>query len=164
MRIALYQPDIPQNTGSILRLAACMAVPVDIIEPCGFAWDDQKLKRAGMDYLDQVQITRHPSWEAFIEAHEFHDGPAEKIDDARPRDYRPRLILLSTKASNSYTNFAFHNTDILLFGRESAGVPEAVQEEADFRLTIPMAHGTRSLNVAQAAAMVLGEALRQVRG
>lgn len=143
MRLALYQPDIPQNTGAILRLAACFAVPVDIIEPCGFVFDDRRLRRAGMDYIDQAKLTRHTSWEAY-----------QAVE-------RGRLILLTTKAARVYTDFAFAPEDTLLLGRESAGAPQAVHDACQARLTIPMRAGLRSLNVALAAAMVLGEALRQ---
>ena len=146
MRLALYQPDIPQNTGTILRLGACMGVGVDIIEPCGFPFSDKGLRRAGMDYLDQVDVTRHLSWEDFLENH--GNKPC-------------RLVLLTTRGSTTYTDFGFLRDDILLLGRESAGVPEEVHHAADARIKIPMAAGVRSLNIAVAAAMVLGEALRQ---
>lgn len=145
MRLALFEPDIPQNTGTLIRLGACLGVPVDIIEPCGFVWSEPKLKRAGMDYLDQAEVVRHTSWQAFRAA--------------RASD---RLLLLTTKAAQPYTSFRFTPSDILLLGRESAGVPDAVHETADARLVIPMQPGFRSLNVALSAAMVLGEALRQV--
>jgi tRNA (cytidine/uridine-2'-O-)-methyltransferase len=144
MRLALFQPDIPQNTGALLRLGACLDVDVDIIEPAGFLMGDRALKRAGMDYLEKARLRRHPSWEAF----QADRGPG-------------RLLLLTTRASQSYTGFAFAADDTLLLGRESAGVPQAVHDAADARLCIPLRAGTRSLNVAQAAAMVLGEALRQ---
>jgi tRNA (cytidine/uridine-2'-O-)-methyltransferase len=144
MRLALYQPDIPQNTGSILRLAACLGVAVDIIEPCGFVLDDRRLKRAGMDYLGSVEIKRHSSWEAYA----GFDRPG-------------RLVLLSTKARLPYHRFAFEDADTLLLGRESAGVPPEVVEAADALVLIPMRPGLRSLNVALAAALALGEALRQ---
>ncbi len=144
MRLALYQPDIPQNTGAILRLCACLGVAVDLIEPFGFVWDDRHLKRAGMDYLDQVALTRHRSWDAFQTA---------------PK--AGRLILLTTRGTIAYQRFAFRADDTLLFGRESAGVPEAVHQAADARVAVPMRAGLRSINVAMTAAMVLGEALRQ---
>lgn len=144
MQIALYQPDIPPNTGTIIRLAACMNAPVHIIEPCGFAFGEKSFRRAGMDYIDQSLINRHVSWEHFLE----NKGDA-------------RLILLSTKAKKTYTDFPYQADDILLLGRESAGVPEEVHNICDERLIIPMSKGTRSLNVALSAAMVLGEALRQ---
>ncbi|MCZ4281850.1 tRNA (cytidine(34)-2'-O)-methyltransferase [Kiloniella laminariae] len=151
MRLALYQPDIPQNTGTMLRLAACMKVAVDLIEPCGFVLNDKKLKRSGMDYLEQAELLRHSSWNAFIA-------------DRDQRTDKGRLILLSTKAESSYTDFAFLPSDTLMVGRESAGVPEDVHSYADARIIIPMAQGVRSLNVAVSAAMVLGEALRQTAG
>jgi tRNA (cytidine/uridine-2'-O-)-methyltransferase len=144
MRIALYEPDIPQNTGAILRLAACLGIGVDLIEPFGFIWDDRRLKRAGLDYLDQVEIMRHRSWSAYGAARESG-----------------RLVLLTTHGTLPYHRFAFAADDTLLFGRESAGVPETVHQVADARLVIPMRRGLRSINVALAAAMVLGEALRQ---
>jgi len=144
MRLALYQPDIPQNTGTMLRLAACLGVAVDLIEPCGFIWDDRRLRRAGMDYLDGVDLTRHESWAAF--------GRHRRSG---------RLVLLTTAGDVAYTDFAFRPSDVLLVGRESAGVPPDVHEAADARLVIPMAPGARALNVAVAAAMVLGEARRQ---
>ena len=145
MRLALYQPDIPQNAGALLRLGACLGVPVDIIEPCGVLFDDRRLRRAGMDYLDQVAMVRHPSWQAY-----------EAVR-------RGRLILLTTKARRDYTDFAFTAQDSLLLGRESAGVPAEVHAAAAARLAIPMRPGLRSINVALAGAMVLGEALRQTR-
>jgi tRNA (cytidine/uridine-2'-O-)-methyltransferase len=144
MRLALYEPDIPQNTGAILRLCACFGVAVDLIEPFGFVWDDRHLKRAGMDYLNEVVLTRHRSWDAFYTA---------------PK--AGRLVLLTTRATTPYQRFAFRADDTLLFGRESAGVPDAVHRAADARLVIPLRAGLRSLNVALAAALVLGEALRQ---
>lgn len=145
LRLALYQPDIPQNTGALLRLGACLGVPVDIIEPCGFLLDDRRLQRAGLDYLERATLVRHPSWEAYEAARQ------------------ERLILLTTKATRSYTDFAFRAGDTLLLGRESAGVPEDVHAAAEARLVIPMRPGLRSINVALAGAMVLGEALRQTR-
>jgi tRNA (cytidine/uridine-2'-O-)-methyltransferase len=149
MRIALYEPDIPQNTGTILRLAACLGVPADIIEPAGFPTSDRAFRRAGMDYLDRVALQRHGSWQAF---------------DAWRRGERLRLVLFTTAASVSYLDHAYRPGDILLFGRESAGVPQAVHTAADQRLLIPMRAGLRSMNVAMAAAMALGEALRQTNG
>jgi tRNA (cytidine/uridine-2'-O-)-methyltransferase len=146
MRLALYQPDIPQNAGSLMRLGACLGVPVDVIEPCGFLLTDKNFRRAGMDYLTEAQVMRHASWARFQEA--------------RSR----RLVLLTTRAAVPYTDFAFAADDTLMVGRESAGVPDDVHEAADARLVIPMLAGMRSLNVAQAAAMVLGEALRQTLG
>jgi tRNA (cytidine/uridine-2'-O-)-methyltransferase len=147
MRLALYEPDIPQNAGSLIRLGACLGVPVDIIEPCGFLLTDRSFRRAGMDYLAQAEVTRHDSWIAFLAGFR-----AIKTG---------RLVLLTTRADQTYTGFAFAPGDTLLTGRESAGVPEAVHQAVDARLVIPLIPGRRSLNVAQAAAMVLGEALRQ---
>jgi tRNA (cytidine/uridine-2'-O-)-methyltransferase len=148
LRIALYQPDIAGNTGTILRLAACLDLGVDIIEPAGFDVSDRNLKRAGMDYLSAVALTRHISWTHF---------------DAWRRATDRRLVLASTKAAERYTDFAFRADDILLFGRESAGVPDAVHDSADGRILIPMVAGQRSINVAMSAAMIAGEALRQTR-
>lgn len=147
LRIALYQPDIPGNTGTILRLAACMGMAVDIIEPAGFVLSDKNLKRAGMDYLASVTMTRHVNWQRF--------------DEWRRSEGR-RLVLASTRAAARYTDFAFAENDILLFGRESAGVPDDVHEMADARVIIPMVEGQRSINVAMSAAMIAGEALRQI--
>ena len=152
MRLALFEPDIPQNTGSLLRLGACLGVGVDIIEPCGFLLTDKGLKRAGMDYLDLAEMRRHTSWARF---------QADRGSPAREGGPKGRLILLTTKGPQPYTGFAFAPDDTLLLGRESAGVPEAVHAAADARLLIPMRSGARALNVTQAAAMVLGEALRQ---
>jgi tRNA (cytidine/uridine-2'-O-)-methyltransferase len=149
MRIALFQPDIPQNTGTILRLCACLNVEAHIIEPAGFPVSDRHFRRAGMDYLDQVRIERHVAWQAF--------------EDWR-RGAGIRLLLLTTKASTSYLDCRYGPSDILLLGRESAGVPDEVLAAADARIKIPMQAGMRSLNVAMAAAMALGEALRQTRG
>lgn len=148
IRIALYQPDIAGNTGTILRLAACLDLGVDIIEPAGFDISDRNLKRAGMDYLGAVALTRHISWAHF---------------DEWRRDSGRRLVLASTKAADRYTDFAFRTDDILLLGRESAGVPDSVHENADGRILIPMVEGQRSINVAMSAAMIAGEALRQTR-
>lgn len=153
MRLALYQPDIPQNTGAMLRLGAALGVGIDIIEPCGFLLTDRGLKRAGMDYLKSAEIRRHESWARF-QADRGGEGG----------QMRQRLVLLSTRGDMAYTDFAFQADDILLMGRESAGVPPEVHDQADARLTIPLKPGMRSLNVAQAAAMVLGEALRQTGG
>jgi tRNA (cytidine/uridine-2'-O-)-methyltransferase len=149
MRIALYEPDIPQNTGTILRLGACLGVPVDVIAPTGFDMTDRTLRRAGLDYLPHVEIVRHPSFAEF---------------EAARRLRTCRLVLLTTRGSMTYTSFAFRPDDTLLLGRESAGVPDPVHELADARLRIPMQPGLRSLNVAVACAMVLGEALRQTGG
>lgn len=155
MRLALFQPDIPQNAGTLLRLGACMDVGIDIIEPAGFSLADRALKRAGMDYLEKARLTRHPSWEAFQAG---RDSPAR---EGGPDQTKSRLVLLTTRASQPYTGFAFAPDDTLLLGRESAGVPQAVHDAADARLCIPLIAGVRSLNMALAAAMVLGEALRQ---
>lgn len=146
MRVALYQPDIPQNTGTILRMAACLNVTVEVIGLAGFDMSDRALRRAGLDYLDQVQIERHVSFAAF--------------DNSR-RERSARLLLLTTTGASPYTDFRYADDDILLAGRESAGVPPEVHDAADARLKVPMSTGLRSLNVAVALAMVLGEALRQ---
>ena len=146
-RIALYQPDIAGNTGTILRMAACLGLAVDIIEPAGFDVSDRNLRRAGMDYLEMAALTRHVDFDRF--------------EDWRQSEGR-RLLLFSTKAEQPYTSFVFCESDILLFGRESAGVPDHVHDLADTRLNIPMPGGGRSLNVALAAAMAAGEALRQL--
>ena len=143
MRLALYQPDIPQNAGSLMRLCACLGVAMDIIEPCGFLLTDRNFRRAGMDYRAGTDLTRHESWEA------FRAGASG------------RLLLLTTGAAQSYADFSFRPSDTLILGRESAGVPQTVHEAVDSRLLIPMRPGMRSINVAQSAAMVLGEALRQ---
>ncbi len=148
MRLALYQPDIPQNTGTILRMAACFGVATDVIGPAGFDMTDKALRRAGLDYLDHVTLIRHESWDAFVEARGM---------DAT----RPRLVLLTSSASDKLSGFRSAADDILLLGRESAGVPEAVRTYADARVRIPMRAGMRSLNIAVAAAVALGEALRQ---
>jgi tRNA (cytidine/uridine-2'-O-)-methyltransferase len=147
MRLALYQPDIPQNAGALIRLGACLGVEIDVIEPLGFILDDRRLKRAHMDYLEHVQIRRHGSWERFLEQR----TPG-------------RLVLLTRAAKLRYTQFRFEADDILLLGRESAGAPAEVHERADARIKVPLRPGLRSLNVAIAAAMVLGEALRQTEG
>jgi tRNA (cytidine/uridine-2'-O-)-methyltransferase len=145
MRLALYQPDIPQNTGTILRLAACLGVAVDVVGPTGFDMTDRSLRRAGLDYLDHVAIARHETFEAF---------EASRAG---------RLVLLSSHAPVPHHEFAFRPDDILMLGRESAGVPDAVHAAADARVRIPMQPGLRSLNIAVAAALVLGEALRQTK-
>ena len=149
MRIALYEPDIPQNTGTILRLCACLGLEAHIIEPAGFPVTDRAFRRAGMDYLDRVVLTRHGSFAAFEDWRH-----ASRLD----------LVLMTTAAERGYLEHAFGNDQVLLFGRESAGVPEAVHAAADVRLRIPIAEGLRSLNVAMAVAMVAGEALRQTGG
>jgi tRNA (cytidine/uridine-2'-O-)-methyltransferase len=149
MRIALYEPDIPQNTGTILRLCACLGLEAHIIEPSGFPTTDRAFRRAGMDYLDAVTIVRHRSWQDFAA---WSGGEGH------------RLLLFTTGAALSYLDFRYRADDILLFGRESAGAPAAIHDAADARLKIPMRDGLRSLNVAVAAAMAAGEALRQTGG
>ncbi|MBX3515895.1 MAG: tRNA (cytidine(34)-2'-O)-methyltransferase [Rhodospirillales bacterium] len=148
MRIALYQPDIPQNAGTIIRTAVCFGLAVDLIEPCGFVLSDRHFRRAGLDYLAAATIERHPNWAAF---RAFHKAPA-------------RLVLLTTSAECVYTEFAYRDTDILLAGRESGGVPADVHAEVEARVRIPLKPGARALNVAVAVAMVAGEALRQTGG
>jgi len=155
VRLALYEPDIPQNAGSLMRLGACLGVGIDIIEPCGFLLSDRNFRRAGMDYLKSADIRRHESWTR------FHDDFSVGAPAREGGPNKQRLVLLTTKGDMAYTDFAFAPDDILLVGRESAGVPDAVHDAAQARLIIPMLAGLRSLNVAQAAAMVLGEALRQ---
>jgi len=146
MRLALYQPDIPQNAGAALRLAACLGLGVDIIEPCGFVWSEPKMRRAGMDYLDNVDLKRHSGWAAYT------------------KQVTGRIVLLTTAAADRFDDFQFRSDDTLLLGRESAGVPDDVHEAADARIRIPMMPGMRSLNVVNAAAIVLGEGLRQTKG
>ncbi|MEJ8572249.1 tRNA (cytidine(34)-2'-O)-methyltransferase [Microbaculum marinum] len=149
IRLALYQPDIPQNAGTLMRLGACLDVTVEIIEPAGFPVSERAFRRAGMDYLDQVSLVRHVS---------FADFARELTSEDR------RMVLLTTRSTVSYADFHFRPTDTLLVGRESSGVPDKVHEAADARIAVPMKRGLRSLNVAVAAAMVLGEALRQTGG
>ena len=149
LRLALYQPDIPQNTGTLLRMAACLGLAVEIIEPAGFDVSDRHLRRSGLDYLDHVALTRHASWSAF---------------EAWRRAAGIRLVLATTAGALPHTDFAFRPDDCLLMGRESAGVPEAVHEAADARVVVPIREGLRSLNVAVAAALMAGEALRQTGG
>ncbi|MDP6875310.1 MAG: tRNA (cytidine(34)-2'-O)-methyltransferase [Alphaproteobacteria bacterium] len=146
MRLALYQPDIPQNTGTLVRLCACLGVPLDIIEPCGFTFTDKQLRRAAMDYAERAELQRHDSWSDFLPG------------------LNGRLLLASTKGAVPYADFAFRNEDIILLGQEQSGVPEEVHARADARLVIPMQAGARSLNIAVAGAMILGEALRQTDG
>ncbi len=143
MRLALYQPEIPQNTGTLLRLCACWGIPLDIIEPCGFPLSDTRLRRAGMDYLERVQLERHVSWEAFLST---RSG---------------RVLLLTPHTSVSYVDFTYNAQDTLLLGQESCGVPPEVAEEVEIHLKIPMLPQRRSINVALSGAIVLGEALRQ---
>ncbi|MFY9287554.1 MAG: tRNA (cytidine(34)-2'-O)-methyltransferase [Alphaproteobacteria bacterium] len=146
LRLALYQPDMPQNTGAMMRLAACFGVALDIIEPCGFPWDEQKLKRTGLDYIQHANYTRHQDWQAFQATRQ-----------------KRRLVLLTTKSNQPYYSFDFRPDDILMVGRESAGVPEAIHQSVDAAITVPMQKDTRSLNVGMAAAIVLSEALRQTQ-
>lgn len=147
--VALYQPDIPQNAGNILRLAACLGVTAHVIEPAGFDLSDRALRRAGMDYIDAATLVRHATWAQF---------------ESWRVSSRQRLVLITTRGTRPHVAFRFAPDDLLLFGRESAGVPEAVHDAADARLVIPMRPGLRSINVAAAVAMVLGEALRQTGG
>lgn len=149
LRLALFQPDIPQNAGALLRLGACWAVPVDLVEPAGFLLGDRAFRRAGMDYLDDVDLTRHPGWDDFL---------------ASCRRQGRRLVLLTTRADAPLHRFRFRPGDTLLLGRESAGVPDPVHAAADARLRIAMSAGMRALNVAMAGAIALGEALRQTGG
>jgi len=146
IEIALYQPDIPQNTGTILRTAACLGTPVHIIEPAGFQWSLKSFRRAGMDYIDQVAISRHDSYAQFM------DEMAER-----------RLILATTKASQAYTAFEFQAGDVVMFGRESAGVPQEVHDAINHHITIPIRPQTRSLNIAVSVAMISGETQRQLQ-
>ncbi len=148
LRLALYQPDIPQNTGAAIRLCACLGIGLDVIEPCGFVWDDKKIRRSGMDYVEGADIRRHDSWPRFTEQYKG----------------RQRLVLLTTRGALPYTAFAFAPDDIILAGRESGGVPDDVHGMVDARLIIPLQTGRRALNVVTAAAMVAGEALRQTGG
>jgi tRNA (cytidine/uridine-2'-O-)-methyltransferase len=145
MRIALYEPEIAGNVGAVLRLGACLGVAVDLIEPLGFAWDDRRVRRAAMDYIDHVEVVRHASFDAF----------RETLGSSR-------LVLFTTKATQSLYDFAFREDDVLLFGKESAGVPPSVAELCHAKLRIPIRAEVRSMNLASAAALVLGEALRQV--
>jgi tRNA (cytidine/uridine-2'-O-)-methyltransferase len=147
MRIALYQPDIPQNTGNIFRLGACLGVSVDIIEPTGFIFDDKRFKRSAMDYIDHIDYKKHIDWQYFY-------------DWAKENKFR--LILMTTKSRESLYKFKFHSSDILLFGRESAGVPNNIHDIVDHRLTIPMKDGVRSINLSSSVALVIGEGLRQI--
>jgi tRNA (cytidine/uridine-2'-O-)-methyltransferase len=149
MQLALFEPDIPQNTGTVLRLCACLGITAHIIEPAGFPVTDRAFRRAGMDYLDAVEIMRHGSWRDF---------------ETWRRQRNHGLVLFTTRASMSYLDYGFATDDILLFGRESAGAPPEVHAAADARLVIPLRQGLRSLNIAVAAAMAAGEALRQVGG
>ena len=147
IQLALYQPDIPQNVGSAMRLCACLNVRLHLIEPCGFLWDKKKIRQSAMDYFDHVDLVKHLSWNYFLETQQDHN-----------------LVLMTTKSSQPYVDYSFNNNDILIAGRESAGVPENVHETSDARLAIPMSGGLRSLNIINASAMILGEALRQTNG
>jgi len=144
--IALYQPDIPQNIGAMMRLCACMNIRLNIIEPCGFPWDERKFKRAAMDYLSHVDYVRYISWDKFLE-----------------NKKEQRLILMTTHGCTSYTDFTFKNSDILLAGSESKGAPDHIHEKAYARINIPMHGNLRSLNIVNATSMIVGEVLRQVR-
>jgi len=143
IRLVLFQPDIPQNAGAMMRLAACMGISLDLVEPCGFPLSDQRMKRAGMDYVDRLDLVRHTSWAEFL-----------KVPGGR-------LVLLTTAGETSHADFAFRPDDRIVMGRESAGVPPDVHDAADARIRIPMRPGLRSINVAQAAAIAVAEALRQ---
>jgi len=147
VRLALFQPDIPQNVGAAMRLCACLDVTLDIIEPCAFPWKEHEFRRSGMDYVNHVALKKHVSWDEFYKA--YHG--------------RQRLLLMTTKSSTPYTQFSFKEDDILIAGQESAGVPETVHKAVDERLVIPMKDGLRSLNIVNASAMILGEALRQTK-
>lgn len=146
LRLALYQPEIPQNTGAAMRLTACLGIGLDIIEPCGFPWDEAKIRRSAMDYIEYVKLQKHANWDSFHETHKDR-----------------RVILLTTKTDQSYLDFTFKPGDILLAGQESAGAPPHIHESCNARVTIKMPPGPRSLNVINACAMVLGEALRQTQ-
>jgi tRNA (cytidine/uridine-2'-O-)-methyltransferase len=168
-RLALYQPDIPQNVGAAMRLCACMGIGLDLIEPFGFPWDERKIRQSGMDYTDLATVTRHKSWDGFLQDLSLGEGRgphATRGPRAKPEGPTllspPRLVLLTTKGAVPYTQFEFRANDILLAGRESAGVPDDVHEKVDARVVIEMTPGARSLNVIIASAMVLGEAIRQV--
>ena len=147
MRVALFQPDIPQNTGNILRLGACLGISIDIIEPTGYIFDDRRFKRSSMDYISHTDYKRHIDWSDFF-------------NWSKKNNFR--LILLTTKSKKKYYNYNFKDNDILLFGRESAGVTEEVHESVDEELTIPMKNGLRSINVSSSVALVVGEACRQL--
>ena len=148
MRIALFEPDIPQNAGNIFRLGACLGIPIDIIEPAGFILDNKKLKRASMDYYNYLDLTKHISWDEFLNFSKLNSH---------------RLVLLTTKSKESFYNYTFRKNDILLFGRESSGVPEIIHDTVDERLTIPMVKGSRSINLSSSVAMVTSEAVRQLK-
>lgn len=152
MRLALFEPDIPQNTGTLLRLGACLDLPIDIIEPCGFVFNEKAMRRAGMDYLEFSNYRRHNSWEDFLSYREEH------------QDEYGRIVLLTTHATQSFLDFKFLPNDVILMGRESAGVPDNVHNLADARLLIPMNPHARSINMAVSAAMAITEGLRQTGG
>ena len=147
MHIALYEPDIPQNTGNIFRLGACLGINIDIIEPVGYNFDDKRFKRSAMDYIKHIKYKKHLDWDSFFKW-------------ANSNNFR--LILLTTKSDKNYFDYSFKENDILLFGRESAGVPEKVHNTVNEKLTIPMVRGLRSINVSSAVALVVGEACRQL--
>ena len=147
MRIALFEPDIPQNTGNIFRLGACLGIEVDIIEPTGYVFDDKRFKRSSMDYIDHIKYKRHLDWNIFYEWSKKNNF---------------RLILLTTKSKKKYTEYQFQHNDILLFGRESAGVPQIIHDIVDEQLTIPMKKNLRSINVSSSVALIAGEACRQL--
>lgn len=157
MQLALFEPDIPQNLGAFIRLSACLDVPLHVIEPCGFPVDDKRIRRASMDYYDLATVTRHASWAAFRRAH----LEGRLIEGSRAGG---RLVLLTTTGATPLPEVQFQPDDILLLGRESAGVPAEVHEAAGLRVRVPLKKGARSLNVALAGAMVLSEALRQTSG
>lgn len=146
--LVLFQPDIPQNAGALIRLSACMNIRLDVIEPCGFIWDERRMRRAGMDYVDHAHVTRHKSYDAFMEDHRTHS--------------KGRLILLTTLGDTCLDTFRFRANDRLMLGRESAGVPAEVAANVDVRMRIPMARAVRSLNVAQSATLALGALFSQV--
>jgi tRNA (cytidine/uridine-2'-O-)-methyltransferase len=148
LRLALYEPDIPQNTGALIRLATCLGLPIDVIEPCGFPFSERDLRRSALDYYNSAEIKIHASWSQFLEI----------------RSEKCRILLLTTKAATAYTDFSYHPGDVILLGRESAGAPKSVHAAADARLRIPLVADMRSINVTHAAAMVTGEALRQING
>ncbi len=152
VHLALYQPDIPQNLGSAMRLSACLGRKLEVIEPCGFPWNEKKIRQSGMDYVDAVEIVKHSSWEKFYASHkDVIDRPAS------------RIVLMTTKASIPYTDFQFTPHDIILAGRESAGVPDEIHNIVDHRIVIPVQQGLRSFNIINASAMIMGEALRQTK-
>ena len=147
MRIALFQPDIPQNTGNIIRLGACLGIEIDIIEPTGFLFDDKRFKRSSMDYVQYAKYKKHLDWE------EFHDWSLKK---------KYRLILVTTKTKNNFINYKFQSNDILLFGKETAGVPDYVHDNVNEKITIPMVKGPRSINLSSSVAIIVSEACRQL--